>query len=63
MLALEQEAAVGEDFTLVGATVFRWDEHVPRLAERNGLDFVDAWLPESNCFEFDFGEDQWVAGV
>ena len=62
VLALEQDAAVGEEFTLGGAAVFRWDEHVPWLAERYGLEFVDARLPESNFFEFDLGKIKGLLG-
>ena len=56
VLALEQDAAVGEKFTLGGAAVFRWDEHVTWDAERYGTEYVEAWLPESNCIEFDLGK-------
>ena len=61
-LALEKDAAVGEDFTLVGSAVFRWDEHVPWFAERNGLEFGEARLPESNFFEFDLGKIKGLLG-
>ena len=63
VLALEQDAAVGEEFTLGGAAVFRWEEHVPWLAERYGLDWVDARLPESNFFEFDLGRSRGCWGM
>ena len=62
VLALEQDAAVGEEFTLGGAAVFRWDEHVPWFAERYGLEFVEARLPESNFFEFDLGKIKGLLG-
>lgn len=45
MLALEKEAAVGEEVTLGGAAVIRWNEHVARFAERYGLKYVDTRLP------------------
>ena len=61
-LALEKDAAVGEEFTLGGAAVFRWDEHVPWFAERYGLEFVDARLPESNVFEFDLSKIKGLLG-
>ena len=62
VLALAKEAAVGEEFTLGGAAVFRWDEHVPWFAERYGLEFVDARLPESNVFEFDLSKIKGLLG-
>ena len=61
-LALEKDAAVGEEFTLGGAAVFRWEEHVPWFAERYGLEFVDARLPESNYFEFDLRKIKGLLG-
>ena len=63
VLALEKDSAVGEEFTLGGAAVFRWDEHVPWLAGRYGMEFVEARLPESNFFEFDLGKIKGSAGV
>ena len=62
MLALEKDVAVEEEFTLGGAAVFRWDEHVPWIAERYGLEYVDARLPESNFFEFDLGKIKGLLG-
>ena len=60
--ALEKDAAVGEEFTLGGAAVLRWEEHVPWFAERQGLEFVDARLPKSNFFEFDLGKINGLLG-
>ena len=62
VLALEKDAAVGEEFTLGGAAVFRWEEHVPWFAERYGLEYVDARLPESNFFEFDLSKIKGLLG-
>ena len=62
VLALEEDAAVGEEFTLGGVAVSRWEEHVPWLAERKGLEFVDAWLPESSVFEFDLSKFKGLLG-
>ena len=62
VLALEKDAAVGEEFTLGGAAVFRWEEHVPWFAEQYGLEFVDARLPESNYFEFDLSKIKRLLG-
>ena len=63
VLALEMDAAVGEEFTLGGAAVFRWDEHVPWFAARYGLEFVNARLPESNFFEFDLSKIRGLLGM
>lgn len=62
MLALKKVAALGEDFTLGGAAVLRWEEHVPWLAERYGLVFVDSRLPESNFFKFDVSKIKVLLG-
>ena len=62
VLALEKDGAVGEDFTLGGAAVLRWEEQVSWLAERYGLEFLDARLPESNCFELDLGSIEGLLG-
>ena len=62
ILALENDAAVGQEFTLGGAALFRWDEVVPWFAERYGIDYVDARLPESNYFEFDLTKIKRLLG-
>ena len=62
VLGLATGAAVGEEFTVGGAAVLRWEEHVPWVAERYGLEFVDARLPESNFFEFDLGKIKGLLG-
>ena len=62
VLALEKDEAVGEEFTLGGAVVFRWDEVVPWFAERYGLEYVDARLPESNYFKFDLSKIKGLLG-
>ena len=61
-LALEKDAAVGEEFTLGGTAVFRWDDHAPWFAERHGLEYVDARLPESASFEFDLSKIKGLLG-
>ena len=63
VLALEKDAAVGEEFTLGGAALFRWEEHVPWFAERWGMEYVDARLPESNFFEFDLSKIRGCWGM
>ena len=62
VLALEKDAAVGEEFTLGGAALFRWEEDVPWFAERYGMEYVEARLPESNFFEFDLGKIKGLLG-
>ena len=42
--------------------MFPWEEHVPWLAERYGLEFVEARLPESNFFEFDLSKIKALLG-
>ena len=61
-LALEKNAAVGEEFTLGGAALFRWEEVVPYFSERYGIEYVDARLPESNYFEFDLSKIKTLLG-
>ena len=61
-LALEKDAAVGEEFTLGGAALFRWEEVVPYFAERYEIEYVDARLPESNYFEFDLSKIKRLLG-
>ena len=61
-LALEQDAAVGEELMLDGAAVLRWEEHVPWLAKRNGLEFVDVRLSESSLCEFDLSKFKGLLG-
>ena len=61
-LALEEDAAVGEEFTLGGAALFRWEEVVPYFSERYGIEYVDARLPESNYFEFNLSKIKRLLG-
>ncbi len=61
-LALEKDATVEDAFTLSEAAVFRWGEHVPWIAERYGLEYVETRLPESNSFEFDLGKIKELQG-
>jgi len=53
VLGIEREEAVGEEFTLGGAAVIDWGVAVPWLAERYGLTYADARLPEANYFTLD----------
>ncbi len=56
VLGMEKEAAIGEEFTLSGAALFRWDEIVPYLSERYGLEYVEARIPFAGHHEFDLSK-------
>lgn len=57
VLGIEEEAAVGEEFTLSGAALFRWDEIIPYLSERYGLEYVEARVPHNALYhEFDLSK-------
>ena len=62
VLGLEKEEAVGEEFTLGGAALFRWEEDVPYLAERYNMDYVEARVPSSNHFEFNLHKIKSLLG-
>lgn len=51
-LSLEQEKIVGEAFTL-GGLLTVWEEDVPELAKRLGIQYAEAKMSEPNYFEFD----------
>lgn len=62
VLALEKEEAVGEEFSLGGAAILDWGELVPWLAERYGMGYVQARLPEANYFTLDLTKIQTRLG-
>ena len=62
VLALERDEAVGEIFNLSGAAVLDWGELVPQLAERRGLDYVEARLPFNNYFQLDLSKIETKLG-
>ena len=62
VLGIEKEEAVGEEFTLGGAALFRWEEDVPYLAERYNMDYVEARVPSSNHFEFNLHKIKSLLG-
>lgn len=62
VLGIEKEEAVGEEFTLGGSAIIDWGEAVPWLAERYGLNFADARLPEANYFTLDLTKIQTRLG-
>ncbi|MCY3898782.1 MAG: NAD(P)-dependent oxidoreductase [Caldilineaceae bacterium] len=62
LLGIEREEAVGEEFTLGGAAIIDWGVAVPWLAERYGLTYADARLPEANYFTLDLTKIQTRLG-
>ncbi len=62
VLGIEREEAVGEEFTLGGAAIIDWGVAVPWLAERYGLTYADARLPEANYFTLDLTKIQTRLG-
>lgn len=53
VLALENEAALGEIFNLSGPECFDWGEIVPMLSERYDMPYIEARLPFHNYIELD----------
>ncbi|MCY3994130.1 MAG: NAD(P)-dependent oxidoreductase [Caldilineaceae bacterium] len=62
VLGIEREEAVGEEFTLGGDAIIDWGEAVPWLAERYGMGYADARLPEANYFTLDLTKIQTRLG-
>ncbi|MBI1923395.1 NAD(P)-dependent oxidoreductase [Candidatus Poribacteria bacterium] len=62
VLGIEKDAAIGQEFTLGGAALFVWDEVIPYLSDRYGLDYVEARLPTPNSFEFDLSKIKNLLG-
>jgi UDP-glucose 4-epimerase len=62
VLGIEKDEALGEEFTLGGAALFRWEEAVPYLSERYNLDYVNARVLSSNHFEFDLTKIKTLLG-
>ena len=62
LLGLEREEAVGEIFNLGGAVVFDWGEAIPFLAERYGMEYVEAKVPTPNYFDLDLGKINRLLG-
>ena len=56
VLGIERDEALGQEFTLAGPALFRWEEIVPYLAERYKLDYVDAKIPIPIHYEFDLSK-------
>ena len=55
LTALGKPEAIGETFQLAGPKPFTWEETVPYLAEKLGVDYVDVQLAENTptYYEFD----------
>ena len=62
VLGIEKDEALGEEFTLGGAALFKWEEDVPYLSERYNLDYVDARALSSNYFELDLTKIKTLLG-
>ena len=62
VLGIEQDAAVGEAFTLAGAALFVSDEVIPYLSERYQIEYAEAKLPNPNYFEFDLSKIRTLLG-
>lgn len=62
LLGLEREEAVGEIFNLGGAVAFDWGEAIPFLAERYGMEYVEAKVPVPNYFDLDLGKINRLLG-
>ena len=61
-LALDAEAAVGQEMNLGGAAILDWAELVPWLAERHDMEYVTAKIPSPNYFELDLGKTRSILG-
>ena len=55
LAALGKPQAIGETFHLAGPTPFTWEETVPYLAEKLGVDYVDVRLIENTPTFYEFG--------
>ena len=62
VLGVEKSEAIGQEFTLGGASLFKWEEDVPYLSERYGLDYVTAKRDSANYFEFDLTKIKTLLG-
>ena len=62
VLALDNDAAVGEVFNLSGPESFDWGEIVPMLSERYNLPYVEARIPFNNYIELDLTKIKTMLG-
>lgn len=55
LAAIGKQGAIGETFQLAGPKPFTWEETVPYLAEKLGVDYVDVQLADNTptYYEFD----------
>ena len=64
LTALGKPEAAGETFQLAGPEPFTWEETVPYLAEKLGVDYVDVRLAENTptYYEFDLSKGKRLIG-
>ena len=62
ILGLEEDAAVGQEFTLGGNAVFNQEKVIPYLCDRYQKDSVDIKLTNANYFEFDLTKIKTMLG-
>lgn len=64
LAALGKPEAIGEAFQLAGPKAFTWEETVPYLAEKLGVDYVDVQLAEHTptYYEFDLSKGARLIG-
>ena len=64
LAALGKPEAIGETFHLAGPKPFTWEETVPYLAEKLGVDYVDVRLAENTptYYEFDLTKGARLIG-
>jgi UDP-glucose 4-epimerase len=62
--ALGKPAAIGETFQLAGSKPFTWEETVPYLAKKLGVDYVDVRLTDNTptYYEFDLAKGAQLIG-
>jgi UDP-glucose 4-epimerase len=62
--ALGKPGAIGETFQLAGPKPFTWEETVPYLAQKLGVDYVDVQLAENTptYYEFDLSKGARLIG-
>lgn len=61
-LAIATERSIGQEFNLGGPAILDWGEIVPFLADRYGMEYVEARMPASNYFELDTTKAQSLLG-
>ena len=62
ILGLEEDAAVGQEFTLGGKAIFNQEKIIPYLCDRYQKECVDIKLSNANYFEFDLTKIKTMLG-